>query len=297
MNTPEFLVWALQYSCSVRAFEDGSEPERTERQLRAARALSDARREGRVFEGLAVDPPYGFDIERAMAVYGGLRLVEETCGVCAANALARADCRSLAGCFGMFVLPADARLVHDQVDNAVQQLISKGEWEESFSRTTPRWHGLWMGSPLGARQQSAVVAVLAKLDVADAEFQRGLARFKLGLETALAARLPMHVTLYPAGCVEGGWWQLIPHCPRCRGAWPGEGRQRCGICSYEGQPAPPTKRRARGRRPYLKLDRLLGADRSAEFLTRYEAFQKQQQSPDAIQTPLPPARPDNRPAD
>ena len=42
MNTPEFLIWALEYACPIRGFQNGSDPERTERQLRAARAVSEA---------------------------------------------------------------------------------------------------------------------------------------------------------------------------------------------------------------------------------------------------------------
>ena len=72
MDTPEFLVWAIEHTCPSADMQDGSDPERTERQLRAARAVSDARREGRVFEGLCVNPPDGFRIDDALAVYGGL---------------------------------------------------------------------------------------------------------------------------------------------------------------------------------------------------------------------------------
>ena len=41
MLTPEFLLWSLETRCPIRGLEDGTDPERTERQLRAARAVSD----------------------------------------------------------------------------------------------------------------------------------------------------------------------------------------------------------------------------------------------------------------
>src|SRR5204862_6701031 len=87
MDTPEFLLWALEYSCPIRGFQDGSDPERTERHLRAARAAGDAGLEGRVFEGLCVSPPSGFRIADALAIYGGLSAIEQACRDCPANAL------------------------------------------------------------------------------------------------------------------------------------------------------------------------------------------------------------------
>jgi len=99
VDTPAFLVWAIECSCPVRGFQNGSDPERTERQLRAARAVSDARREGLVFEGFCVNPPNGFRVDDALAVYGGVAAVECACAGCAANALAHASHESLAGCF------------------------------------------------------------------------------------------------------------------------------------------------------------------------------------------------------
>src|SRR5688500_13967593 len=96
MDTPEFLVWAIEYRCSIRGLQDGSDPERTERQLRAARACRDARREGRFFEGLCVDPPYGFRVDEALAVYGGKATVEAACRECPANALGQDQFGALA---------------------------------------------------------------------------------------------------------------------------------------------------------------------------------------------------------
>src|SRR6478672_3943811 len=107
VSTPSFLQWAIGYQCAVRGFQDGIAPEMTERQLRAAIATSDARREGRIFEGYAVDEPLGFRIEEALALYGGLPKVEETCRACPANAIAIYQPEALAGCVGMFIMPRD----------------------------------------------------------------------------------------------------------------------------------------------------------------------------------------------
>src|SRR5437868_3516487 len=99
MDTPEFLVWAIEYTCPIRGQQDGRDPERTERQLRAARAVSEARRDGRIFEGFCVDPPNGFRIADALGIYSGLDVVEQTCGSCPANGVK--ESAGLAGCFGL----------------------------------------------------------------------------------------------------------------------------------------------------------------------------------------------------
>src|SRR5262245_14654978 len=107
MDTPEFLVWAIEYTCPIRGSQDGSDPERTERQLRARRAVSEARRCGRVFEGLCVEPPNGFRVDEALAVYGGAKAVERACGECPANAMAEMEAGALAGCYGIVAMPED----------------------------------------------------------------------------------------------------------------------------------------------------------------------------------------------
>jgi hypothetical protein len=111
--------------------------------------------------------------------------------------------------------------------------------------------------------------------------------------TALTAQRPLHVRLYPAGQIEGTWWRLVAHCPQCKAEWPvASGRRqppddaeatqspnhrgahaprspRCNVCNYVGHPAPDKKRRPRGKRPYTRLDNILGGGQSTEYLARY----------------------------
>jgi len=310
MNTPEFLAWAIGYDCPIRGFQDGSDPERTERQLRAARAVSDARREGRVFEGLCVQPPDGFRIEEAQAIYGGLAAVEQTCGACPANVIPRLDPQALAGCFGLVPLPANESEMHATVERAIDQAGLAREVLRLFPATQPRWYGLWMQSPLGIEQAVIVERLLAEVELNDSGCARSLKEFKLGLQTARAAGFRLHVALYPRGVVEGTWWRLVSHCPACRAQWSSGGarnategvpysagqRGRCAACGYIGHPAPEKKRHARGRRPYFPLDRLLGAEQAAAFLVRYAEFQARPESPGREQSPHRPAPPDNLPA-
>ena len=266
--TPEFLVWALEYSCSIRGFQDGRDPERTERQLRAGREVSDARREGRIFEGICVRPPSGFHVQDALAIYGGLAVVEAACRNCPANAIGTQDSDALAGCYGLVVLPPQPEAFHQAIDQALhrQGNLLPAEWTD----TSPAWYGFWQKSPLAAEVTPAVAAILE--DSGCSSEAQGMAELIIALRLSHASHIPLHVVAYPHGRVESTHWRLLPHCPRCKAPWPDEAARRCETCSYVGPPAPDRKRKARGQRPYLPLARLLGADAADDFLVRYEEY-------------------------
>jgi len=280
MRTPEFLAWAIEHQCPIRGGQDGSDPERTERQLRAARAVSDARRDGRIFEGLCLQPPDGFRIDDALAIYGGEAAVSSACGSCPANALAECDPVALAGCFGEWPLPGDSAAFHLAIEKSMLRLA------ESFPPTNPRWYGLWLNSPLEAEW---LLAAFQSLDIPEIRC-REQQELLVALNAAYNIGGRVHLRLYPPGRVEGTWWRLVPHCPRCKAVWRPRGSRNategvlcsaeCGVCGYVGHPAPEQKRRARGRRPYFPLERLLGREPAAEFLVRYEAEQARRGSPD-----------------
>jgi hypothetical protein len=269
--TPPFLLWAVGYQCPIRGFQDGSDPERTERQLRAAVATSEARREGRVFEGYGVAPPLAFRIEEALALYGGAEQVEETCrGCCPANAVAMHQAGALAGCVGMFALPTAADDFHERVETAIVGAGLAEACSRYFPATRPRWHGLWMQASSSAEQVDLLANIVDALNGAF-EVGESLKMLSAGLWVARDRQLPFHTVFYPSGRVENGWWVLVGHCPKCKAEWKSMGTGRCETCNYEGHPAPDKKRRARGRRPYMPLERLMGAEKAAEFLKRYGA--------------------------
>ncbi|MCI0360355.1 MAG: hypothetical protein L0211_17910 [Planctomycetaceae bacterium] len=308
MLTPEFLLWSLEYRCPLRALEDGSDPERTERQLRASRAVSDARHEGRVFEGIAVDPPNGFRIDDALAIYGGEEAARRACSDCPANALAGDDhplfrggpaqtSPQLAGCYGLVRLPDEPARVHLAIEQGIAKAYGSNPWEDLGSATTPRWYGLWLDSPLDSEHLLVRYNVLAAAPIDDAACRRGIADLLVALNVAFNAGLRLHVRLYPPGRVEGTSWRLVPHCPRCQGPWTASGN-RCAVCGYVGHPAPDKKRRARGTRPYYPLDRLLGgALQAAHFMSRYDSLRARERPPGQPPVPLPPAPRNSRPGD
>jgi hypothetical protein len=277
MDTPEFLAWAIEYTCPIRGFQDGRDPERTERQLRAARAVSDARVEGRVYEGLCVDPPNGFRIEEALNVYGGSATAERHCLACPANS----SPRRLAGCFGL--LP-----VCQSLRESVERVASDhaNGYEHIFQRTSPRWYGLWMQPPLQGAKLTFLRDVLEATEICEID-QPQIASLRAGVETATATQYPLHTALYPPGRVEGPWWRLASHCRRCKAVWSTAKSRHCGTCGYIGHPAPEKKRHARGLRPYLPLASMLGERAAAEFLVRYGSFRKQPESMPWAETRLP----------
>jgi hypothetical protein len=297
--TPEFLLWSLETRCPIRGLEDGTDPERTERQLRAARAVSHARREGRVCEELAVDPPNGFRVADAMAIYGGEEAVRRECSGCPANAAifdkhpTFRDGPALAGCFGLVRLPDNPSHVHAAIEQGIAKAYGSAPWEDLCSITQPRWYGLWLDSPFSYAEDLMVrYLVLEAAPIDDATCRQGIDELRVALNVAFNAGLKLHVQLYPPGRVEGTWWRLVPHCPRCTASWTAASL-RCHVCNYVGHPAPDKKRRARGLRPYFPLDRLLGTQQAAEFLVRYQATQARRESLDPPPAQPPRAPPDN----
>jgi hypothetical protein len=290
VDTPEFLIWAIEFTCPIRGTQNGSDPERTERQLRAARALSDAQREGRVLDGLCIDGSDGFRIDLALAIYGGLTAVERACSHCPANS--PADETTLAGCFGVLPFDSTQQSSLASIEDVLAEPSFASKSQQLFPLTQPRWYGLWINSPLHAEQIELLIDALNAANITAREFSH----VHRGLATSLKAHLPFHAALYPPGRVEGTVWKLKPHCPRCKASSQNAAARRCATCGLVGHPAPDKKRKARGRRPYFPLDRLLGPQQAAEFLLKYEAYRKQQEATPPAQTPRQPEPPDNPPA-
>jgi hypothetical protein len=271
ISTPEFLIWTIEQTCPLRGALDGSEPGRIERQLRAARAVSEAERDGRVFEGLCIDPPCGFRIDEALTIYGGEAAARRACGNCPVNALAETDPAGLAGCFGILALPDDATEFHAAIGRGI------ADRSRFFPNTRPQWYGLWLSRFHEAETLRNLFLVLqaARLE------RPSVGDLLMALNTSYNLGSRLYTQLYPPGQVEGPWWRLAPHCPRCKAVWNDCGRGECPVCGYDGHPAAEKKRHARGRRPYFPLARLLGSDQAAgEFLKRYENRAMQTQSPD-----------------
>lgn len=274
MQTPEFLVWSLERRCELRQIAGFEDPERTERHLRTLRAYSDAAAEERVFEGVCVEPPNGFQVDDALALYGGLSAVEVVCRDCPANVLRRYNASSLGGCFGMVPLPLDERDIHTAVEESIERQNWRADVASNFTPTDPAWYGLWMQSPMHAPQALLLKSILRNAKSDNFEYASAMNQMLLGLKAACEHALPFYVRLYPRGEVQGTWWHLVPHCQQCHAPWPESQREHCQVCGYVGRPASPPKRRARGTRPYWPLERMMGKEKAEEFLERYEASRR-----------------------
>jgi len=277
MLTPEFLIWALERRCDLRQITGFEDPERTERHLRTLREYGEAEAEGRVFEGICTAPPNGFRIDDVLSLYGGLAAAETACRGCLANAGGKESANRLAGCFGMVPLPLVESEVHRAMEEAIIRLNLRANIEANFPITKPAWYGLWMRSPLDPPRAPLLKFILRNAG-SDAEYARGLNQMILGLSTAYEHALPFHVRLYPRGEVQGTWWNLVPHCQQCHAPWPESQRNQCPVCGYVGRPASPSKRRARGTRPYWPLERMMGKEKAKEFLGRYEASRREEKA-------------------
>lgn len=172
--TPAFLAWAIESRCPVRGGEDGQDPQRVERQLRAARAVGDARRHGWYFtdpnasdqaSGLVVradqdGSPQGFWVAPALSVYGGLHAVEAACRNCPVHVLGQKEPLALAGCYGELPFPDR----HDRWHAAVEVAADRQGCRPLLARwrriTRPLWYGLWCDSPLAGPALTLVADLL-----------------------------------------------------------------------------------------------------------------------------------------
>lgn len=226
--TPPFLLWALEFACPLRQIDQWTDPERTERHLRAAREAGAGIQAGRVIDGICLGPecfaeqppdkPTGFDVAAALALYGGEAAVRSACQGCPANGAA-----GFAGCFDLVVLSSPP----GELAAAVASSPIVGD---------------------SARQFASLFGLLPALQVAAEE------------------NLPLHLRRFPAGRIAGRRWILPPHCARCGAERPTSAA--CPECGSEQPPIGERRRHVRGPRPYFDLQRLVGPDRAADLLAR-----------------------------
>ena len=279
--TPEFVRWAIELPCPLREIEDWTSPKKTESLLRAIRAARSAQREGRVMDGICVEPldsdqpvsietVKAFQLAEVFEVFGGQQEVHKQCRGCAANALADQDAEAVGGCYGWLTTsnrdhPGDKSDLRDLVE-----AVAGKELPCCFPVTQPCWYGLWI-QPILENQQ------LAQLEPLLTEVAAHLPQPRHDLELVLSAirrcqqhQLRFHLELVPAGTTDGIQWSIHSHCTHCHATWI-DGQQLCHACGCNRRPAPDRQRLARGDRPYWHLSRFLGTNKGTRFLERYLA--------------------------
>ena len=254
-HTPHFVRWTLARACPLREETDVADPDQTERQLRVLRTYADAAHAGRCYEGLCVDEAieHGFFAEEVLAAYGGEPFVLAQCANCPANTLAARETGNVAGCFGWLVL-------NEEVIARLEKSLGSVE-----TGTMPRWYGLWMEN---APSRALLALQAAVWDWPSNDSQ--IVDFRAAIKIALADNVRLYWSLSPRGKSDGLSWTIAAHCPRCKASITRR-EQRCAVCGFVGACAPERTRKARGRRPYQPLARILGAERAEAFVRRYRA--------------------------
>jgi hypothetical protein len=250
-QTPEFLCWAIEQQCPLRELLPANDPEKVERQMRAARAVAEARQENRVQGDLAVsvDGQLGFHVADALALYGGEEHVATCCERCPANIPAGTGAASYAGCFGQLPMP-------DPREAFLQRVQKFPRDNRLFAPTKWLWYGFWIRSPLEQRQLTYLASMFLELaqDPAYADDQ-SLKEFADAIVLCIHHHAHLSVRLFPEGEIADTWWNLKQHCPVCHAPWELGGGV-CAMCGQARHPASPKKRHARGTRPYRPLEEL-----------------------------------------
>lgn len=246
-QTPEFLCWAIEHACPLRELLPENQPEKVERQLRTARCAAEAIAAGRVRDDIAVSPDgtMSFRLSEALAIYGGEDSLIKNCGSCGANVLAGRLTPSYAGCYGLLPMPEPRGefLVRTQKFPRNHQL---------FAPTQYLWFGWWLKSPLSYDQTEYLAGAFRTLSGEPAyATNQSLQELAVALQICVRHKLQFSVQLFPAGQIDGLWWNLVPHCGICHAPWE-PGSTSCAMCGQSRHPASPKKRRVRGDRPYRK---------------------------------------------
>ena len=295
-KTPEFIRWALAQECPLRDFPKWTDPNRTERHLRAIRVYQNAMKQGRVLNGLVVEPlktevldveeTLGFRVDDVFEFYGDPQAVAKICESCPANVLRQLDSSAWVGCFGL--MPVSEVVFPDLVGEVPQGLVDLRElleeelqqnrplaeqiWEV-FDKTSPAWYGLWISRSPSAKQRDLQLKVLDKiLERVPCSVTPPWDAFRRALRLSIEQDIPLHVQLAPEAETDGVYWFVDSHCGRCGASATSQthtGTQ-CLVCKNEGRPRDPQRRFVRGKRPYWKMTRFLGEDGTREFLEKYK---------------------------
>lgn len=247
-RTPEFLCWAIEQQCPLREMLPQNQPEKVERQLRAARYTAEALAQGRVENDLAVsaDRLLAFRVSESLAIFGGEAAVRKCCGSCPANALTAIRQPSYAGCYGLFPVPEPREQFFQRTQKCPRD-------NQLFTPAQFLWYGWWMRSPLNADQISYLALQFAAISK-EPEFagEQPLHELAAALNVCQHTGLSLSVQLFPRGEIDGVWWKQVPHCDVCHSEWL-TGATRCEMCGQTRFPASAKKRRVRGTRPYRAI--------------------------------------------
>lgn len=251
-DTRQIVSWSLERKCAFRGGDNWFLPEHTCKQLIDLRSLASAENDGRNVAGVCVTawtvgrddsggihkiPLSGFRIEDQLGGFGGLSFVLATCQECEANAQTELGIR-VAGCFGYLDVRPDSKELDEQLWRVVEERNLEQQLRLAFRITTPLWYGLWINSPLRKLQAECLHELLSP--ICDEPEDKDIHHFLSALTAAIRWELPVHVSLFPLGHTDLGWYTVFPHCPRCKanalvGRWKVSYQQtpyECQVCGH-----------------------------------------------------------------
>lgn len=280
-------MWAIERECPLRNSNNWADPEQTARELRPLQAYSEALQAGRVFDGICLDRSstnvtddsvaMGFPLTEIAAAFGDADFIAVTCRDCPAN-VQESNLDSLAGCFGWFPVPDLKEPINRAFLRMSSTFVASDERVRVRRTVTQGFYALWINSNWhGAKLMGAINLFEAVVSDKSQENQQFL-RFVTALRVAAQHGLTVRVQLMPQGVLEGKWWRVVHHCPHCRAQWVSDSK-RCTACDFTGNPLPERKRHARGTRPFLPLEKIVGKQQVGEFLNRYAKHGMAKQRP------------------
>lgn len=263
-TTPAFILWSLSQACELRTQIDlWQQCEPTERLLRPLQEISRAQYERREFNGFVLHadltiesklstPPLGFAIDEVFAGFGGEEYVAGLCRGCPANVMNGPD--GVAGCYGM-IFDWGCESIDTAFHRIVRQLSLVDDIEKEFPSTSPCFYGVWMVAPFAKTQLELLAVIFNRLIEEFSSTQ--LQDFREAIGVALRDDLALHAIHYPPGVVSKRKWRLSPHCGFCK-ATIEPNVTSCHVCGARLSTDVSKPRNARGVRPYLNLQDVIG---------------------------------------
>lgn len=279
--TPEHVRWTLVHNCPLRAGTDVSDPDQTERLLRALPHLSLARVSDTAVGSLVLRERVNgqfvaFDANQASVPFGGEEQIDRCCRDCPANVKGTKTMWSQ--CFGTVALPVDpvrrARLLN-YFDNPPEN-----ERTERLARRVVenRWHKMWSSfqegsSPVASDELLTIASdIWFHEEIVSASEKSTWMLFFLALfQTTNQPNLRMAISLHPAGVTYERTWQVDPHCIRCKATWRNERRQSCEMCGHQGGRQPSRTRKRIGTRPFRPIEDFVPADQVPAIIQEWSA--------------------------
>ncbi|MBB6052636.1 hypothetical protein [Armatimonas rosea] len=104
------------------------------------------------------------------------------------------------------------------------------QFDAAFEKTTPRWWGLWVHSPLTPEQCLLLYKVFEQLEYAD--YHRRVQHWTFLRALRLGTKRPLHAELSRPGHCDFGIRDVFCHCPYCRNCWRLQGGEaiECSAC-------------------------------------------------------------------